>query len=76
MADQSIEKRERYVAYASLCEIAAIVVLAMIVSNHSASEAWMAVVFFASSGASHGLPVVQRRTFLPEAESQMGSRNV
>jgi hypothetical protein len=37
-------------AIAYLCEIAAIVVLAMIVSNHSASEAWMAVVFFAIVG--------------------------
>jgi hypothetical protein len=38
-------------AIASLCEIAAIVVLVIIVTNNqSASEAWMATVFFAIIG--------------------------
>jgi hypothetical protein len=37
-------------AIASLCEIAAIVVFVIMVNNHAASEAWMAVVFFAIVG--------------------------
>jgi hypothetical protein len=38
-------------AIASLCEIAAIVTLVIIVTNnHSASEAWLAAVFFAVVG--------------------------
>jgi hypothetical protein len=35
---------------ASLCEIAAVVVLLTIITNHSASEAWMAAIFFAVVG--------------------------
>jgi hypothetical protein len=37
-------------AIASLCEIAAIVVVVLIVTNKAASEAWMAFVFFAVVG--------------------------
>jgi hypothetical protein len=38
-------------AIASLCEIAAVVVLVMVITNnHSASEAWMAAAFFAVVG--------------------------
>jgi hypothetical protein len=38
-------------AIASLCEIAAIAVLVIIITNnHSASEAWIAAVFFAVIG--------------------------
>lgn len=38
------------VAIASLCEIAAIGIVVMIVVNHPASEAWIAAVFFAVVG--------------------------
>jgi hypothetical protein len=38
-------------AIASLCEIAAFVAIALIIANRAASDAWLAVVFFAVVGA-------------------------
>ncbi len=37
-------------AIASLCEVAAIVMLVISMTNHSASEAWLGAVFFAVVG--------------------------
>jgi hypothetical protein len=42
-------------AIASLCEIAAFAILAMSLTNKSASEAWMAAVFFAIVGGASWL---------------------
>jgi len=37
-------------AIASLCEIAAIVILVMVITNKAAADAWFAVAFFAAVG--------------------------